>query len=112
MTFFSSRVMPRLVPPAVDANAIAFSSRETLFLDAAFQSSAFSSERGLNDSHRGKNDRKRPPAAERRWDYDFGIRCGAAKPCEAQALSASRSWTAAIMSRLRAERRATASASW
>ncbi|BAB47940.1 mll0337 [Mesorhizobium japonicum MAFF 303099] len=28
--------------------------------------------------HHGKNDRKRPPTAERRWDYDFGIRCSAA----------------------------------
>ncbi|WP_206532656.1 hypothetical protein, partial [Mesorhizobium sp. M7A.F.Ca.CA.001.08.1.1] len=53
MTFFSSRVMPRLVPPAVDAIAIALSSRETRSQCCATLS-AFSSEHGLNDSHRGK----------------------------------------------------------
>jgi hypothetical protein len=46
MTFFSSRVMPRLAP-AVDAIAIELSSRETLVLDAARHLSVFSSERGL-----------------------------------------------------------------
>ncbi|BCG88607.1 hypothetical protein MesoLj113c_47170 [Mesorhizobium sp. 113-3-9] len=49
MTFFSSRVMPRLVPPAVDAIAIDMSSRETLALDAT-PMSAFSSERRLKKS--------------------------------------------------------------
>ncbi|WP_172347039.1 hypothetical protein [Mesorhizobium sp. NZP2298] len=60
MTFFSSRVMPRLVPPAVDAIAIDMSSRETLALDAT-PMPAFSSERRLKKAEpSGKKWQKAP----------------------------------------------------
>src|SRR5438046_4330577 len=78
MTFFSSRVRPRPVLPAVEAIAIDISSRDPVcprWLRATVRNS---SGRGLKkSSQRRKNDRKRRRKAPRRWDYDFRIRCNA-----------------------------------
>ncbi|WP_210212609.1 hypothetical protein, partial [Mesorhizobium sp. M4A.F.Ca.ET.050.02.1.1] len=54
MTFFSSRVMPRLVPPAVDAIAIDMSSRGIPSVLDGCATARNSSERGLKNAATGE----------------------------------------------------------